>query len=72
MPSIETEVALVVFHVSCTWSPAEITDGVAVSSAVGAGAVAGGAVSTGGKGVFFLHPDIAVKATNRRKEVKML
>ena len=38
MPSIETDVASVVRQVSCTWSPAEITVGVAVSCAVGAGA----------------------------------
>ena len=35
-------------RLNCTWSPAEITVGVAVSCAVGAGAVAGGAVAAGG------------------------
>ena len=72
MPSIEIELALVVCQVNCTWSPAEITVGVAVSSAVGAGAVADGAVSSaGGKGGFFLHPETAAKATSRRAIRKM-
>jgi hypothetical protein len=51
---------------NCTWSPAEITVGVAVSVAVGVSAVAGGAVSAGGgRGLLFLQPDTAVKATDR-------
>ena len=70
MPSIETDVASVVRQVNCTWSPAEITVGVAVSCAVGAGAIAVGAVSAGGNGLlFFLQPDTAVKATKRRAKV---
>jgi hypothetical protein len=68
-PSIETEVAEVVRQVNCTWSPAEITVGVALSCAVGAGAVADGAVSTGGRGLLFLQPATAVKAIKRRAEV---
>jgi hypothetical protein len=70
IPSIVTDVASVVRQASCTWSPAEITAGVAVSVAVGVGAVTGGAVSAGGgRGLLFLHPDTAVKAIKRRVEV---
>jgi hypothetical protein len=54
MPSIDTEVASVVRQVSCTWSPAEITVGVAVSCAVGAGAAAGGALLCGRRRLLFL------------------
>jgi hypothetical protein len=71
IPSIVTDVASVVRQVNCTWSPAEITVGVAVSVAVGVGVVAGGAVSAGGgRGLLFLQPETAVKATKRRAEVK--
>jgi hypothetical protein len=71
MPSIVIDVASVVRQVNCTGSPAEITVGVAVSVAVGVGAVAVGAVSDGGgRGLFFLQPDTAVKATKRRADVK--
>jgi hypothetical protein len=62
-----------VCQVNCTWSPAEITVGVAVSCAVGVVAVAGGAVSSwDGKGCFFLlHPETAVMARSRRAIAKM-
>lgn len=66
MPSMDTDVASVVFQESCTWSPAEITVGEAVNCAVGAGAAAGGgAASGGGNGCFFLHPETATKAASR-------
>jgi hypothetical protein len=66
MPSIETVLALVVFQLNCTWSPAEITVGVALSCAVGGGTDEAGASSAEGKGaVFFLQPDTAVKATSK-------
>ena len=71
MPSIEIEVASVVRQVNCTWSPAEITVGVAVSCAVGAGAVAAAELSPrGGNGCFFLHPETATKATSKSEDVK--
>jgi hypothetical protein len=67
MPSIETEVASTVRHVNCTWSPAEITVGVAVRCAVGAGAAAdGGAACGGGIGFCFLQPDTATRAKSRK------
>ncbi len=65
MPSMETLVASAVRHDRTTWSPAEITDGVAVICAAGAGTVAvGGAVSTGGGGCFFLQPATASNETS--------
>ena len=67
MPSMETDVASVVRQDNCTWSPAEITVGVAVSRAVGAAAAAGGgAACAGGNGFCFLHPETATKATSRK------
>jgi hypothetical protein len=72
MPSIEMELALVVFQLNCTWSPAEITVGVAVNCAVGAPEVAAGASSPGGKGaVFLLQPETATRATSKRAIEKM-
>jgi hypothetical protein len=66
MPSIETVAAFVVFQLNCTWSPAEITVGVALSCAVGGGTDVAGASSDGGNGaVFFLQPETAVKATSK-------
>jgi hypothetical protein len=66
MPSIETVLALVVFQLSCTWSPAETTVGVALSCAVGVGTDVAGASSADGKGaVFFLQPEMAVKAISK-------
>src|SRR5579875_2599939 len=65
MPSIETEVASVVCQESCTWSPAEMTVGVAVNCAVGAGVTGGGAEACGATGCFFLHPDTATMARSR-------
>jgi len=61
MPSMDALVASVVFHVSVTWSPAEMDSGCAEILAVGAGA-AGGGVAGGGGGVFFLQPEMATKA----------
>jgi hypothetical protein len=67
MPSIEMELALVVFQLNCTWSPAEITVGVALNCAVGAPVLVAGASSADGKGaVFFLQPETAVTATSKR------
>jgi hypothetical protein len=72
MPSIETESAFAVCQVNCTWSPAEITVGVAVKSAVGAPPAPAGASPWFGRGCcFFLHPETAVKATSRREKIKM-
>ena len=66
MPSIDIEVAFVVRQLNCTWSPAEITVGVAVSCAVGAPTATGGASAGGGNGAaFFLQPATAIKATNK-------
>jgi hypothetical protein len=57
---------------NCTWSPAEITVGVAVSCAVGAAAVAGGAAcGGGGNGFCFLQPETATKATSRKTGTKI-
>jgi hypothetical protein len=71
IPSIVTDVASVVRQANCTWSPAEITVGVAVSVAVGVTAVAGGAVAAGGgRGLLFLQPETAVKATKRSADIK--
>jgi hypothetical protein len=65
-PSIDTDAASVVRQVNCTWSPAVITLGVAVSCAVGAGTVAGGGASWGGgNAAFFLHPETAIKDASR-------
>src|ERR1017187_6849181 len=73
MPSIDTVVASAVRQDSTTWSPAEITDGVAVICAAGAGAVAagGGAVSMGSGACFFLQPATATSATSRTTGIKM-
>jgi hypothetical protein len=71
---MDTLVASDVRHVSTTWSPAEITTGVAVICAVGAGAfvLEAGAVSVaGGSGVFFLQPATETNATTRTKGVRM-
>src|SRR5579885_2571818 len=72
MPSMETLVASEVRQVSTTWSPAETADGVAVIWAVGAGAVAGGAVSAGmGGAAFFLwHPATVNMVTSRTTGTK--
>src|SRR6185437_330100 len=59
---METLLALVVCHFSVTWSPADMTEGVADNSAVGEGAVAGGAGGAGGVAVFFLQPATGNKA----------
>ena len=68
MPSMETLVASAVRHVRTTWSPAEMTLGVAVIWATGdgAGAEAGpveGAVDAedGGGAGFFEQPAIAIR-----------
>ena len=72
MPSIETDVASVVRQDNCTWSPAEITLGVAVSCAVGAAAVAGGgAACAGGNGFCFLQPENVTKATSNKAGTKI-
>jgi hypothetical protein len=73
MPSIEIELALVVFQLNCTWSPAEITVGVALNCAVGAPPeFVVGASSADGKGVvFFLQPETATSATSKRAIEKM-
>jgi len=55
-----------------TWSPAEITDGVAVIWAVGAGPVdTGGAVEGAGGASFFLQPATATNATSKTAGIKM-
>jgi hypothetical protein len=72
MPSIEIVVASAVRQEITTWSPAEITDGVAVIWAVGAGAVAtGGAVTGAGGASFFLQPATATNATSNTAGIKM-
>jgi hypothetical protein len=66
MPSIEIEVALVVFQVSCTASPALTTEGVAVICAVGWPIAALGADSpSGGAAGFFLQPEIAAREISK-------
>lgn len=71
-PSIEALVAFVVFQVSTTLSPAVTTVGDTEIFAVGAGAVAGGAVATGGGGSFFLQPAPATRAISKTTGTKSL
>jgi hypothetical protein len=73
MPSMETEVASVVRQLSCTSSPAEINEGVAVICATGAVAgAAAGAVSDAGTGFGLLpQPATEAMATSRTRGVKM-
>jgi hypothetical protein len=72
---METLAASAVRQVRTTWSPAEMTLGVAVICATGAGAaaaVAAGAVDAvdGGGAGFLEHPAIAIRATARTTELK--
>jgi len=65
------DVAFVVRQVNCTWSPAEITVGVAVNCAVGAAGAAAGAVSSGGGASGFLwHPETATTARSAKAEIE--
>jgi hypothetical protein len=60
-----------VCQLSCTGSPAEITVGVALNTAVGAGAdTGGGAVSCAIGGCFFLQPGNVVKASSNATGIK--
>src|ERR1700678_4144896 len=73
MPSMLTVVASAVRQERTTWSPAEMTEGVAVICAVGAGTEdGGGAVSAGSGGpCFFLQPATASNETSNTTGTKM-
>jgi hypothetical protein len=72
MPSIETLVASVVRQLRTTWSPAEITAGVAVICAVGAAEATGGGASGAGNGLLFLpQPATAVNAMSSAARTKI-
>jgi hypothetical protein len=72
IPSIEMVVASDVRQERTTWSPAEITEGVAVICAVGAGAEeVGGAVIGAGGASFFLQPATATNATSKTAGTKI-
>jgi hypothetical protein len=69
---METVVASVVCQLSCTWSPAATCAGVALNCAVGAGAIAAGAVSEAGTCFgFFPQPATVIKATRRTTGTKI-
>jgi hypothetical protein len=70
-PSIEAVVALVVFQLSVTCSPAVIAAGEAVRFAVGAGGASGGAVATG-VCTLCLQPAKAISDAASRAPVKNL
>jgi hypothetical protein len=72
MPSIETSLAFVVFHVNTALSPGLIAPGVTVISAVGAGAVTVGGGGGGGAGFFLWHPATVKSAARLTMETMYL
>jgi hypothetical protein len=73
MPSMETVVASAVRQERTTWSPAEMTEGVAVICAAGVGTeAAGGAVSVcSGGASFFFQPATAINEASNTTGTKM-
>src|ERR1700678_2515316 len=71
MPSMEMLFASVVRQERTTWSPAVMLLGVAVSCAVGAGPVSGGAPPLVGDVVFLLQPAKPTTARSKTRQVRM-